>query len=142
MSETFTATATTTISTSPETVWEGLTNPDLIEQYFFGAEVITEWEKGSSIVFRGEYEGESYEDKGEILEFDPEKRLVYTHWSPLSGEPDRPENYHTVTYELSARGSGTELMITQDNNNTKESKDHSEQNWETMLDNLKELLEG
>lgn len=141
MGETYIATATTTIDAPPETVWDGLTDSDLVPQYFFGAEVHTDWEEGSQIRFTGEWEGETFEDKGEIVEIEPGERLVYTHWSPLSGEPDVPENYHTVTYELAERDGGTELTITQDNNDTEESRDHSEQNWATMLGNLEELLE-
>lgn len=142
MSETYTARATTTIDAPPETVWNGLTDPDLVPQYFFGAEVETDWEVGSPIVFSGEWEGDTYEDKGEILEFVPEERLVYTHWSPLSGKPDVPENYHTVTFELSAAGDSTELTVDQDNNDSEEARDHSETNWEVMLTNLRELLES
>ena len=51
----------------------------------FGSEVETDWEPGSRIVWRGKYAGMSYEDHGEILEFEPESRLVMTHFSPLSG---------------------------------------------------------
>jgi uncharacterized protein YndB with AHSA1/START domain len=142
MSETYIATATTTIDASPETVWAALTTPDLIEQYYFGAEVITDWEEGNPIVFKGEWEDESYEDKGTILEFKPDERLVYTHWSPLSGDPDVPENYHTITCELSQQPDGTDLTLTQDNNDTKDARDHSQQNWQMMLENLKKLLEG
>lgn len=89
----------------------------------------------------GRWEGETYEDKGEIQRFEPERVLEYTHWSPLSGEPDVPENYNTVTYELSEGDDDTELTIVQDNNDTEEARDHSEQNWEMMLDNITELLE-
>jgi hypothetical protein len=67
---------------------------------------------------------------------------VYTHWSPLSGTPDVPENYHTVRYDLSARDGGTGVTVTQDNNDTEEARDHSAQNWALMLDNLKGMLEG
>ena len=56
--------------------------------------------------------------------------------------PDIPENYHTVRYELSAEGVGTRLTIIQDNNDTQEAAEHSEQNWKTVLDGLKKLLEG
>lgn len=142
MSDTYTATATTTIDAPPETVWNALTDPETIEQYFFGAAVDTDWEVGSSIVFRGEWEGETYEDKGEIQRFEPERVLEYTHWSPLSGKPDVPENYHTVTYELTDLDGSTELTLTQDNSDTEAARDHSEENWETVLGNLTELLEG
>lgn len=141
MSEPYVATASATIDAPPETVWNALTDPDLVEQYFFGAEVVTDWEEGSPIVFKGEWEGESYEDKGEIRRFEPESVLEYTHWSPLSGTPDVPENYHTVRYDLSPGDGGTGLTLTQDNNATEEARDHSEGNWEVVLGNLKELLE-
>jgi uncharacterized protein YndB with AHSA1/START domain len=142
MSDTYAATASTTIDASPETVWDALTGPEIIQQYFFGATVETDLEVGSPIVFRGEWEGETYEDKGEIQRFEPERVLEYTHWSPLSGKPDVPENYHTVTWELTESDGGTELTLTQDNNDTETARDHSEENWETVLGNLKELLES
>ncbi len=41
------------------------------------------WVKvGSPILYRGEWHGKLFEDKGQILEIEPEKRLVSTHWSP------------------------------------------------------------
>jgi hypothetical protein len=68
--------------------------------------------------------------------------LKSTHWSPLSGVPDIPENYHTVTYTLSDRGDSTEVTITQDNNATEQEQAHSEKNWKTVLEGMKSLLEG
>lgn len=141
MSQTYTATASTTIDTTIATVWDALTDPETIEQYFFDSEVETDWQVGSSIVFRGEWEGETYEDRGEIQRFEPEHVLEYTHWSPLSGKLDVPENYHTVEWELTEVDGDTEVTLTQDNNNTGEARDHSEENWEMVLGNLKELLE-
>ena len=72
----------------------------------------------------------------------PEKLLRSTHWSPLSGVPDTPENYHTVTYELSEKDGSTEVTISQDNNANEEERVHSEQNWKTVLDGMKKLLES
>jgi hypothetical protein len=73
---------------------------------------------------------------------EPEKLLRSTHWSPLSSVPDTPENYHTVTYELSEKDGSTEVTITQDKNANEEEKAHSEQNWNTVLDGMKKLLES
>ena len=142
MNNKFTAKATTTINAPASKVWEALTKPDLIKQYMFGTEVTTDWNVGSPITYKGEWEGKAYEDKGKILKFDPEKSLVSTHWSPLSGVPDTPENYHTVTYQLSEKGGKTEVSIMQDNNATEEEQAHSEQNWRTVLDSMKKLLEN
>jgi uncharacterized protein YndB with AHSA1/START domain len=72
----------------------------------------------------------------------PGKIIQYSHFSPLSGLPDKPENYHTVTIELTAAGSQTLVSLSQDHNATEEERSHSEQNWGIMLAGLKKFLEG
>ena len=142
MKDSYEAKAATVINAPASKVWDALTRPELIKQYLFDTEVITDWKVGSSITYKGEWEGKAFEDKGKILKFDPEKTLVSTHWSPLAGVPDIPENYHTVTYQLSEQDGKTEVTITQDNNATQEEADHSTRNWKTVLDGMKKLLEG
>ena len=141
MNNKFTAQATTLVNAPASKVWDALTNPSLIKQYLYGTEVTSDWKAGSPITYKGEWEGKSYEDKGEILQIEPDKLLVSTFWSSLAGLPDLPENYKTVRYELFSEGDATKLTITQDNNATQEEADHSTQNWTTVLDKLKELLE-
>ena len=136
------AEATTTINAPASKVWEAITKPELIKKYLFDTDVISDWKVGSPIVYRGEWQGKPFEDKGRILEIEPEKRLVSTHWSPMSGVPDLPENYHKVTYELSERNGKTDVTIFQDNNASEEEKTHSEANWKTVLAGLKKLLES
>jgi len=135
------ATATVEIEASPARVWTALTDPTEIEKYTFGSHVVTDWKPGSSIVWEGEYEGKRYEDKGEIVEIKPARRLKVTHFSPLSGQEDVPENYHTLTYELEAAGPKTRVALSQDNNETAEAAEHSKENWEKMLSALKEVVE-
>jgi uncharacterized protein YndB with AHSA1/START domain len=142
MDNKLTARATTTINAPVSKVWQALVNPEIIKQYLFDTEVITDWKVGSPITYKGQWQGKAFEDKGKILEIEPEKTLVSTHWSPLAGTPDTPENYHTVTYTLSDKGQSTEVTITQDNNSTEEEREHSEQNWRTVLEGMKKLLEG
>ena len=141
MNNKFVAKATTTIDAPASKVWEALTKPKLIKQYLFGTDVISDWKVGSSITYKGEWQGKPFEDKGKILEMEREKSLVSTHWSPLSGVPDTPENYHTVAYQLSGRDGKTEVTITQDNNASEEEKAESEKIWRQMLEGLKKLLE-
>jgi uncharacterized protein YndB with AHSA1/START domain len=142
MNQTFTAKATTTINAPALKVWDALTKPELIKQYLFGTEVITDWQVGSPISYQGIWEGKAYEDKGKVLQVEPGKLLISTYWSSLAGLPDVPENYKTVRYELLAEGGGTRLTIIQDNNATQEEASHSEQNWKMVLDGMKKLLEG
>jgi uncharacterized protein YndB with AHSA1/START domain len=136
------ARAETKIEAPASRVWEALTDPEQIEQFMFGSRVTTDWKPGSSIVWKGEYEGKPYEDKGQILEFEPERRLRMTHFSPMSGDEDVPENYHTLTYELEARNGSTRVSLTQDGNDTAEAAEHSQANWEKMLSGLKATVEA
>jgi uncharacterized protein YndB with AHSA1/START domain len=137
----YVATAETDISASPAQVWTALTDPDAIEKYMFGSRVETDWKPGSPIVWKGEYEGRKYEDKGEIVEVEPQRRLKLTHFSPLTGQDDVPENYHTLVYELEKRGDKTHVSLSQDNNGSEDEAEHSRSNWEMMLGGLKELVE-
>ena len=79
------ATAETEIHAPAGKVWRALTDPDEIQKYMFGSRVETDWKPGSRITWKGEYEGKKFEDKGEVLEVVPERRLKVTHFSPLSG---------------------------------------------------------
>ena len=142
MDKGFVAKATITINTPAVRAWDALINPELIKQYLFGTQVVTDWKMGSPITYKGIWNGKAYEDKGKVLQFEPGKLLVSTFWSSLSGLPNVPENYKTVRYELASEGSGTRLTIIQDNNDSQEEATHSEQNWKMVLDNIKKLLEG
>jgi len=139
--KTFTATARIEIQASADRVWDALTNPKLIKEYLFGTEATSDWKVGSSITYAGVWEGKRYEDKGKILELVPRKLLKSTYWSSMAGKPDLPEYYQTVTYTLSEAGSKTTLTITQENNPSAESAEHSGSNWKMVLDALKKLVE-
>jgi uncharacterized protein YndB with AHSA1/START domain len=136
------AQVSTTIASPRARVWKALITPDTVKQYMFGATVISDWREGSPIVWKGEWQGKPFEDKGVILQLEPERVLQYSHFSPLSGLPDAPDSYHTVTIELADQSPGTRVTLSQDNNATEQARQHSEKNWQTMLDGLKKILEG
>jgi len=118
----FRSTASVSIDAPPAKVWEALTTPELMTQWFFGVETETDWTEGSPIVHRGEYQGQPHVDRGIILTVDPEELLVHTHWSSVSGIPDVPENYQTVSWALTERDGNTELTITDANIRSEEAK--------------------
>src|SRR6478735_4317977 len=101
------ATASIDIAAPAEQVWAALTEPEQIAAYMFGSQVETDWQVGSAITWNGEWEGKPYQDKGEVLAYDEPRRLSVTHFSPLTGQDDVPENYHTLVYELSDADDGT-----------------------------------
>jgi len=142
MENNFIAQATITINAPASEVWQALIDPEKVKQYLFGTQVTTDWQVGSPITYKGTWQGKLYEDKGKVLQNEPEKLLVSTFWSSLSGKPDRPENYNTVRFELSSAGGATRLTITQDNNASQEEADHSSQNWSTVLQEIKKLVES
>lgn len=129
------------ITASLMEVWHALTDRETVKKYFFGTEAISDWKKGSSLVFRGEWEGKTYEDKGNILEAIPGEMLKYDYWSGFSGLEDKPENYSLVTYTLEQTVDGTILNLKQKGFAGEEAKAHGEGGWTMVLDNLKKLLE-
>jgi uncharacterized protein YndB with AHSA1/START domain len=140
--ENLTARASTIIGAPVANVWRALVTPETIKRYMFGATVISTWREGASIVWKGEWKGKAYEDRGEIVRFDPGRMLRYTHWSPLSETPDTPENRHTVTIELEGHGANTRLSLSQDGNRTEQERLHAEENWKKMLEGLKRIAES
>jgi uncharacterized protein YndB with AHSA1/START domain len=135
------AKASVSIHTDAARVWQALTDPMLIKQYLFGTEAASDWKVGSAITYKGVWQGKAYEDKGRVIDAVPNKLLRTTFWSALSGLPDKPESYNTVTYELTESKGQTTVSVTQDNNPSKESADHSAGNWSTALKSMKQLLE-
>lgn len=141
MTGNFIASSTITIQASADRVWSVLTDPRAVKEFMFGTEIATDWTVGGPIAWRGVWKGKDYEDKGVILEFEPGKRLVNTHFSPLSGQADAPENYHTLTWTLEPEDGMTRLTLAQDNNASPEEAAHSKGMWDSLVASVKEIAE-
>jgi uncharacterized protein YndB with AHSA1/START domain len=136
-----TLTTTININAPAAKVWNGLTDPELVKQYFFGTNLKSDWKEGSPITFSGEWDGKSYEDKGTILQITPGEYVKYSYWSSMGGTEDKPENYANVSYRVTEKSGVTTLEITQDGIKDEASKEHSEQNWQMVFGGLKKILE-
>ncbi|MCU1482425.1 MAG: ATPase [Subtercola sp.] len=130
------------IRKAPEEVWQTLTATGSNPEIMFGAEIVTDWQVGHPISWKGSFKGTDYEDRGTILAFDEPNALSMTHFSPMTGQPDLPENYHTVSYSLEKVAEGTRVALTQDKNPTMEAAAHSEENWMLALKGLRSVVEG
>ncbi|MFH5879620.1 SRPBCC domain-containing protein [Arthrobacter sp. NA-172] len=137
----FIASSTITIHASADRVWSVLTDPQAIKEFMFGTEIVTDWTVGGSIAWRGVWQGKEYEDKGTILEFEPGRRLVNTHFSPLSGQVDAPENYHTLIWTLEPESGMTKLTLVQDNNASPDEAAHSKGMWDSLVEGVKNIAE-
>jgi uncharacterized protein YndB with AHSA1/START domain len=143
-----TASTSIVIDRSRTEIWKALTDPDLVKQYFMGATVKTDWEVGHPITFSGTWKGKPFEDKGEILSFEPEAEMSYSHWSPLSGADDVPDNYHVVHITLEDGVVGTKVTLEQSNLNRgvtdadRASREDYEKNWSSTLQGLKQVVEN
>jgi uncharacterized protein YndB with AHSA1/START domain len=129
------------IAAPAETVWHALTTPEVLGELMFGSEIVTTWEVGSPILYRGTWEGKPFEDKGVIVEFDEPRRLRTTHFSPLGGAPDIPENYHELEYLIEPLHDGTRVTLSQNNNPTEGAAKHSDAMWSGFLASLKKVVE-
>ncbi len=116
-------------------VWAALTDTEVLGAIMFGSTVETDWQVGSPIVYRGEWEGKPFEDRGVVIEVTEPTRLRVSHETPGS------DATHEVKYELSDLGDTTHVKVTQDHNASTEAAAESSQNWQAMLQALKRAVE-
>ncbi len=136
------ASQTITISNSLANVWEGLTNPAYIKEYLYGTQTITDWKPGSEVLFKGDYNGTIYCDKGVVIENKHLETISYTYWSGFSGVADVPENYSLVTYKvLPISNNETALTWTMQGFATEEGYNHSQTGMSVFLKTVKDVME-
>ena len=140
MSENHVATSRITIDASAERVWAVITDPDAAREFMMGTTMRTDWTIGGPITWTGTWQGRDYEDKGTVLEVEPGRRLVHTHFSPLTGEADLPENYHTLTWTITGERPVV-LTLSQDNNPDEAAAAHSQKMWDGLVSAVKEIAE-
>ena len=137
------------ISASASRIWDALTNPEQTKKYMFGCETVSDWKKGSSLLWKGTYEGKDMVFvKGNIVDLKPGKFLAYTVIDPNSSIPDIPENYLTVTYELVEKNGQTVLTVTQgdyskvaDGEKRYQHSNNGGEGWNPILVEIKKLVE-
>lgn len=130
------------INAKAKKVWEVLTNPEKIKVFLYGTNTVTDWKVGSTISFEGEYNGQKYNDKGNVLENVEFKLLKYNYWSGFSGLEDKIENYSLVSYLIDNAGENKVKFIwKQQGFKSEDNKCHTENGLEAMLKQIKELAE-
>jgi uncharacterized protein YndB with AHSA1/START domain len=129
---------TTFIETTPEKLWQALTDGEFTERYWFGHRVASDWEIGSPYKFSKD---NAHTIEGKVLISDPPKRLAYTWDAGCSADAKR-ERTSRVTFDLEPRGKVVKLTVTHDNldEGGKTFRDISG-GWPMVMASLKSLLE-
>lgn len=127
------------IRTSPERLWQALTDGTMTRQYYFGSSVESTWEPGSTYRYPNPAGGLYLE--GEVLECDPPHRLVTTfrpQWL-AEGEQLPPSQ---VSWEIEALGDSCKLTLTHSNLDPSHPETAGiREGWARIISGLKTVLE-
>jgi uncharacterized protein YndB with AHSA1/START domain len=98
------------IKTTPERLWDAITDPEVRAKYNFGASARSDWAPGSPVELRA---GDFLLGEGEILEAEPPRRLVHTQLAHFSPEAEA-EGSSRVTWEIEPVGDSCRLTLVHD----------------------------
>jgi uncharacterized protein YndB with AHSA1/START domain/biotin operon repressor len=126
------------IRTTPERLWEAITDPEIRSKYNFGLGVITDWKVGSRLQLSHPNAPAPLGD-GEVLEVDPPRRLVHTMVA-LWSDDVRSEGPTRVTWEIEPVGDSCRLLLTHDHLRDG-ANDQLYGGWPMILSGLKTWLE-
>lgn len=129
----------TFIRTTPERLWSALTTAEFMKEYWFGVQFKTEWKAGAQ--WEMLYPDGRVTDTGEIIEFDPPKRLVLKWRNEFKPEL-KAEGYGLCVIELAPVSEAVKLTVTHTMERA-ESKliEAVSGGWPRIISNLKSLLE-
>ena len=132
------------INASTSKVWNALTNPGLMKKWMSKTEIniFTDWKVGNPFVIRGRLHGINFENRGMVLQVEPEKILQYNHLSSLSRLPDQLENYSILEFRLAPINEETSLTFTASNFPTESIYKHFAFYWNVTLEILKRMIEA
>ena len=122
------------LNATPEKVWLTLTTPSETKKYMFNCEVSSDWNVGSDIKWKGNYQGYESGERGKILEIEKNKHLKYSSIDPNFRIEIKPENYLHISYNLKDIGGKTELTTTVENfNGDPKRLDHIAGGWDNIV---------
>jgi uncharacterized protein YndB with AHSA1/START domain len=125
-----------------EKVWNALTQPELVKQWQYGSDLITDWKVGNEIRFRNEWEGQVFEQWGNVLEVVPNQKIKYSLFFPRPELEDKPENYFIMSYVLSQENQKIKLEIIQEDNRPGAVQEEPQGDENPILQGLKAIIES
>jgi len=124
-----------------EKVWNALTKPELVKQWQYGSDLITDWKVGNEIRFRNEWESQVFEQWGTVLEIVPNQKIRYSLFFPRPELEDKPENHFIMSYVLSQENQKVKLEIIQEDNRPGAVQEEAQGDENPILQGLKALIE-
>jgi uncharacterized protein YndB with AHSA1/START domain len=134
--------STIVLNAPVEKVWNVLTKPELVKQWQYGSDLITDWKVDNEIRFRNEWEGQFFEQWGTILEVVPNQKIKYSLFFPRPELEDKPENYFIMSYVLSEENQKTKLEIIQEDNRPGAVQEEPQGEENPILQGLKAIIES
>lgn len=124
------------IKTTPERLWEAITDPEIRAKYNFGAGAHSDWTVGARVELTA---GELLLGEGEVLEVDPPRRLVHTVLAHFGPEAEA-EGYSRTTWEIEPVGDSCRLTLIHDHMR-EDANPQIYGGWPMVLSGLKTWLE-
>ena len=100
------------IHTTPERLWEAITDPEIRSKYNFGMGAISDWKQGSHIELASP-KAKGLLGEGDVLEVDPPRRLVHSMVA-LWSDDVKNEGVSRVTWQIEPVGDSCHLTLTHD----------------------------
>jgi uncharacterized protein YndB with AHSA1/START domain len=124
----------TLLNATPSMVWNALTTPEQTKKFMFNCEVYSDWEIGSPVTWKGNYQGYETAERGVVIFVEKEKLLKYSSFDPNFGLIDIAENYLVITYELDEQDGKTLLKTTIENfNGDPDRCTHIAKGWDEVV---------
>jgi len=130
------------INAPVQQVWNTITQPELVKLWQYGSDLHTDWQPGSPIRFRTEWDGKVFEQWGEVLEVIPNQLVRYNLFAPRPGLEDKPENYFIMQYTLREEGAQTKLEIVQEDHRPHAVQEEPQGEENPVLQALKKVAEN
>jgi uncharacterized protein YndB with AHSA1/START domain len=134
--------STINIKAPIKNVWDAITKPELVKQWQYGSDLITDWKVGSNIRFSTEWQGKIFEQWGKILDVQPNSIIKYSLFAPRPGLADKPENYFVMSYVLTDENKHIKLEIMQEDNRPGAVQEDPQGEENPLLAALKTLAES
>ncbi len=135
-----------TFKSNLKRVWDLVTNPEMTKQYMFGCEILSDWKIGNPVTWKGKIEEgkEVVYVKGEIIEYEKERKVTFSTFDPNMGIADVSANYVNLTYELIPQENGCKLIITQGDfqgvDNSEKRFEEAKQGWKMVLPMMEKII--